>query len=111
MPANYAGGTVTARFVWTANSTSTNSVLWGCDARAFGNDVTIDQAFGTPQEITDANTATAYQVHISDPTPAITIAGTPAAGQMVQFRVYRNSASGSDTLAATANLLQVIISY
>src|SRR5919198_474950 len=28
MPSDYNGGTVTAKFYWTANSTSPNSVLW-----------------------------------------------------------------------------------
>ena len=111
LPGNYtAAATCTATFVWTANSTSTNSVVWGMAARAYGDDVTIDQAYGTPQTATDANTATAYQQHISPATAAITIAGSPAAGQLVQFRCYRLG-SGSDTLAAVANLLQVVIAY
>ena len=110
MPPNYGGGTITATFVWTANSTSTNSVVWGCQGRIYGNDETIDQAYGTEQTVTDANTATVYQIHISDATSAITLAGTPAANEPVQFRVYRLG-SGADTLAVTANLIQVIITY
>jgi hypothetical protein len=111
LPSNYTtAATITATFVWTANSASTNSVVWGLAARAYGNDITIDQAYGTAAEVTDANTATAYQVHISNATPAITIAGSPVAGQLCQFRAYRLG-SGADNLAATANLLQVIITY
>lgn len=110
MPANWDAGTVTAKFLWTANSTSTNSVVWGLAGRAYGNDVTLDQAFGTAQEVTDANTATADQIHISNATSAITLAGTPAAGQWAQFRAYRLG-SGSDSLAATANLLAVHLTY
>jgi len=111
MPSNYNGGTVTAIFLWTANSVSTNSVVWGLQGRAYGDDITIDQAMGTAQEVTDANTATANQIHISAASAAITLAGAPAAGQMVQFRAYRDSANGSDTLAATALLVAIKVTY
>jgi len=110
LPANYAGGTITAKFLWSAPGTGTETVLWGIAARAFGDDVALDAAFGTPQEIEDAHTATAGNVLISDATPACTIAGTtPTAGQMVQFRVYRDPTG--DTLAQTASLYAVEVSY
>lgn len=111
MPKSWNAGTVTASFVWTANSTSTNSVVWGMQAVALGNDETIDTAFGTGVEVTDANTATAYQVHLSDDTAAITIASTPASRNLVVFQVYRNATSGSDTLAVDAMLLGVNLYY
>jgi hypothetical protein len=111
MPPAYGGGTVTAIFIWTANSTSTNSVVWSCQGRAYGNGITIDQAYGTLQSVTQANTSTALQVQISSATAAITLAGSPAASQFVQFRVGRNAGAGSDNLAATAMLLAVIITY
>jgi hypothetical protein len=111
MPSDWNGGTVTAEFFWTANSTSTNGVLWGCAGRSYGNFETIDQAFGTEQTVQDALNGTANQVAISAATSAITLAGTPAAGELVQFRVSRDPASGSDTLAATARLLGVMITF
>ena len=49
--------------------------------------------------MTDAGSGMANQVLISAATGAITLAGTPAAGELVQFRVYRDSANGSDNLA------------
>jgi hypothetical protein len=39
------------------------------------------------------------------------LAGTPAASELVQFRVSRDPTSGSDTLAQTARLLGVMITY
>ena len=110
MPSTYTGGTITAKFVWTSSSTSTNSVVWGIAARAYSDGITLDQAFGTAVEVTDANTATANQVHISNATAAVTIAGSPAANQMVQFRIYRLG-SGADNLAAVSNLMMTIISF
>jgi hypothetical protein len=111
MPKSWNAGTVTASFVWTANSTSTNAVVWGLQAVALGNDETIDTAFGTGVEVTDANTATAYQAHLSDDTAAITIGSTPASRNLVVFQVYRNATSGSDTLAADAMLLGLNLYY
>ena len=111
MPPNWNASTVTATFVWTSTSTSTNSVVWGCSGRAYGNDITLDQATGTAQEVTDANTSTASQIHISSPTGAITLAGTPAASQFVHFNCYRDSSKAGDTLTATAQLIGVIITY
>jgi hypothetical protein len=111
MPSDWNGGTVTAEFYWTANSTSTNNLLWGCAGRSYGNFETLDQAFGTEQTVQDALNGTANQVAISAATGAITLAGTPAAGELVQFRVSRDPASGSDTLAATARLLGVMITF
>jgi hypothetical protein len=110
LPSNYtAAATITATFVWIAASASTNSVIWGCSARAYADNAALDQAFAAGVEVTDANQGNNI-VNISSPTAAVTISGSPAAGQMVQFQVYRLG-SGADNLAATANLLQVIITY
>jgi hypothetical protein len=111
MPSDWDGGTVTAAFYWTAAGTSTNAVVWGLQGRSYGDSETIDQAYGTAGEVSDAHTSTALQVQITSATSAITLAGTPAAGELVNFRVYRDSANGSDTLAATALLLGVMVNY
>ena len=110
MPSDYNGGTITAVFYWAAGSASTNSVRWGLQARAFADSDALDQAFGTAQEVTDANQAN-DDVNISAATPAITIGGTPAASNFVQFRAYRNPADAADNLAATAELLSIKITY
>jgi len=112
MPPDWDGGTVTATFYWLIDSTSTNAALWGCQGRSFGDAETLDQAFGTAQTVTDAGSGTANQVLKSAATSAITLGGTPAASEMVQFRVYRDGSQGGDTLTGiTARLLGVIITY
>lgn len=111
MPSDWNGSTVTAKFYWTATGTSTNPVEWACEATSYGDSETIDAAWGTAQVISDAHTATALQVQITDATPAITIGGTPAAGELVMFRIKRDPASGNDTLAVDAMLLGVMINY
>lgn len=111
MPSDWDGGTVTATFYWTATGTSTNSVVWGCQGRSYGDSETLDQAWGTAQEVTDAHTATALQAQISGTSAAITLSGTPAASELVQFRIYRDPNNGSDTLAVDAMLIGVRITY
>lgn len=111
MPGNYDGGTITAAFVWTVNSTSTNGVRWGLQAVCCGDNEVIDASWGTGVEVTDAGLGTAYKVHVSAETTAITIAGTPAADKMIFFRAYRDSANAGDTLAATVNLIGIRVKY
>jgi Tfp pilus assembly protein PilX len=110
MPSDYNGGTVTAKFIWDCGNASTNSVVWQIRARCWTDSDALDQAFGTAQIVTDANNAN-LDLNISASTPAITIAGTPAAGKVVVWDIYRDPAHASDNLAATAQLLGVIITY
>jgi hypothetical protein len=109
MPSDYNAGTVTAVFYWTAASGS-GDVVWGLQAMSGGNDDALDIAYGTAQEVTDTLIA-AGDVHVTAATSAITIAGTPAAGDFVNFRVYRKAADGADTLAADARLLGVRVTF
>jgi hypothetical protein len=110
LPSNYTtAATITAKFIWLCANASTNSVVWGCSARAYADNTALDQAFAAGVEVTDANNGD-NSVNISNATGAITISGSPAAEQLVQFQVYRLG-SGADNLAATANLVSVIITY
>lgn len=109
LPSDYNGGSVTAQFYWLANSASTNSVVWGIAGRSYGDNTAIDAAYGTAIEVTDANNGT-NTVNISATTSPMTFAGSPAASQYCQLRVYRLG-SGADNLAATGRLLAVRITY
>jgi hypothetical protein len=109
VPNNWNNGTVTARFYWTASSSS-GDVVWGIQARAFANDDALDTAAGTAQTVTDTLTAT-NDMCVTSATSAMTIGGTPAANTPVQFTVYRDANAGGDTLAADARLLGVEILY
>jgi hypothetical protein len=111
MPKSWNLGTVTGSFVWTANSTSTNSVYWELRAVALSDTNVIDTAFGTAVNVTDANQSTAYSVNITSETGAMTIGNSPAAQDWVVFQVNRDPTNGADTLAATAQLLGVTIRY
>lgn len=113
MSENWDLGTVKVKFDWTSatNSTAGDTVEWGVKAGALSNNDTIDAALGTAQVITDtllANNGTKLQV--TSATPAITIGGTPALGDMIVFEVYRNT-DGTDDMAEDAWLTGITIQY
>lgn len=110
MPDDYDGGTVTAEFHWTSGDHDGNDVVWGIQGIALDNDDAIDQAWGGAQTVTDTEIA-ANDYHITSQTAAITLAGTPAAGQGVQFRVYRDADAGGDNHGYDALLIGVKIRY
>jgi hypothetical protein len=111
MPDDWDAGTVTAIFYWVADSASTNSVVWGMQGIAYGDSDPIDAAaWGLGVEVTDANNAQ-NDMNISGETGNITVAGTPAAGEAVQFRVYRNANAANDDLAADARLVAVRVTF
>lgn len=111
MPKSWNESTVTFVPVWSHPATATNfGVVWGLDAVAISDDDTLDAAFGTAQTSTDVGGTTndAYQGPESS---AITIAGAPAAGDLVQFRIHRDPANASDTMAVDARLHGILLLY
>ncbi|MCE9518157.1 MAG: hypothetical protein K8R87_01100, partial [Verrucomicrobia bacterium] len=108
MPSNYNGGTVTATFYWTLDSLGGGgTVIYTLAGEAFADNGTIDTDFGTAVGATDT-AQTASAVHISPATAAVTIAGTPTASKLVQFKVARDV---SDTFTTDARLIGVLITY
>jgi hypothetical protein len=109
LPADYNGGVVTAKFHWTANSTSANTAIWGIQGYAMADGDTLNVTAAGAQEVTDTNGTSVYTLRISPATASMTIQGGPAANEWCCWRVYRKGAS--DTLAATAYLLGVQVTY
>jgi len=112
MPQDYTGGVIYAQFYWLHPATTTNfKVSWGIAAVSFSNDDTLDAAQGTAIYSNDEG-GTTSDLYISPQTAAITIAGTPVAGDLVQFRMLRKADDGTnDTLAVDAYLLGALIWY
>lgn len=107
MPDSWDGGTITFIPYWTAASGS-GTVVFNLAGRAFANDDAIDQAYGTLQSSTDT-LITAGDVHIGPSSSAITLAGSPAGGQLVQLKITRDVSE--DTLGVDARLIAVKIEY
>lgn len=104
MPKSWNLGTVTFQPVWSHASTTTNfGVVWELAGVARSDDDAGDVAFGTAQSSTDTG-GTTNDIYIGPESSAITIAGTPAAGDTVQFQIARAPANASDTMAVDARL-------
>ena len=103
-PKRWNRGPITARFRWSHASTTTPfGCVWGIQAVAVSDNEAINQAYGTATEVTDTG-GTANRLYVSSETSAMTVAGTPADGDTVFFRVYRKAADAADTLAVVARL-------
>lgn len=107
LPRNWNNSTVTAKIYWTADS-GTGTVVWGVSGGAYSNDDALTVALGTAQTVSDTLIAQ-NDLHITDVTSAITLAGTPADADFLAFQVSRNPADGSDTLNADAKLIGIVI--
>ena len=81
---------------------------WECQGLALSDDDALDTAFGTLQEVTDTLLATG-DVHVTAETSAITIAGSPVAGDWVQFKIARDP--NNDTNTSDARLMGVRIRF
>jgi len=108
-PKGWNESTVTFIPFWTAASGS-GGVVWGLQGVALSNDDAIDTAFGTAQTSTDT-LLTALDVHVGPESAAITIAGTPAEGDICYFQINRTVSDGSDTLGVDAKLIGIQLLY
>ena len=111
MPESWNEGTVTFAPIWSHPATTTDfGVVWALQAVAISNDDAGDVAFGTEQTSTDTG-GTTDDIYIGPASSAITIAGSPAAGDFVLFQVKRNPSGGSDTMAVDARLHGIRLYY
>lgn len=108
-PDNWDLSTVTITFHWTFASSS-GDVIWGAAGLCRSNDDALDTALGTAQTVTDT-ALTAGDEHTTSATSAITIGGTPAKGDKLYLRVYRDADAGGDTLGADAYLMGITVKY
>lgn len=112
MPESWDESTITAKFTWKHAATTTNfGVSWGIQGVALSDDDASDAAFGTAIYANDTG-GTTGDIYRSPETAAVTIAGTPAAGDYVVFQVLRKADDGTnDTMAIDAGLLGVSVFY
>jgi hypothetical protein len=104
MPQQWNEGTLTFQVVWSHAATATNfGVVFELAAVAVSDTDAGDAAFGTAQTVTDTGGA-ANALYISPESAAITVAGTPQAGDYVFYRLRRVPANASDTMAVDARV-------
>jgi len=109
MPSDWDGGTVTGVFYWTVTGgAAAESIRFALQGRSYANDEAIDQAWGVAQTVDDAWIAN-NDLHISAATAAITLGGTPAASEMMQFRAYCDSANSD--LSSDGLLIAIRVTF
>jgi len=110
MPDSWNLGTIKAKFYWApgdAACTAGDTVEWELTGVGLANDDAIDTATGGSQVITDTVlTGKNGDLHITSATPAMTISGSPAIGELINFKVSRN-VGGTDDMTEDAWLFGV----
>ena len=108
-PANWDAGTIRFKLYWTTTGGSAAQTIdFDLAGVAFANDNPMDTAVGTAQNVTDTWIAD-DDLHVTSYSSAITIAGTPVAGELVVFQLSRDVAS--DDLGVDAEVLGVLLEY
>ena len=107
MPKSWNEGTLTYQVYWSPSTTNTGNAIFGLQAVACADGDTIDVAYGTAIEVTDAGIGTVEDQQVSAESSAMTVAGSPAAGEQTYFQLYRDAADGSDTFTGEARVLGI----
>jgi len=110
MPKSWNEGTITFTAYWMAQTGNSGGVSWGLQGVAISDNDAIDTAYGTAVVVDDTY-ITQDDLHITPTSSAITIAGTPAAGDLCFFQLFRDHDDSNDTLNADARLLGIKIHY
>jgi hypothetical protein len=105
-PKSWNAGTVTYQVYWTPGSTNTGNCIFGLQGVSCGDSDTIDVAFGTAVEVTDAGIGTVEDQQITSESGAVTISNA-GDGEQTYFQLYRDAADGSDTFSADARVLGI----
>lgn len=109
MPKSWDEGTITFKAIWSHPATATNfGVVWDLQAVAISDNEAFAVSYGTAQTSTDTGGTTDRQ-YISPESSAITVAGSPAAEDVVHFRISRVTGNGSDTMAVDARLHGIVL--
>jgi len=107
MPKSWNEGTLTYQVYWSPSTTNTGNAIFGLQGVACADGDTIDVAYGTAIEVTDAGIGTVEDQQISSESSAMTVAGSPAAGEQSYFQLYRDAADGSDTFTGECRVLGI----
>lgn len=107
LPKQWDEGPITFRVRWTGAS-GTGGVAWSLRARAVSDGDALDGSWGTAITVTDTFIS-ANTEHVTAESAALTIGGSPAAGDRIFLELQREPTNGSDTLGVDARALEVEI--
>ena len=111
MPSYWNEGTITFQVYWTTAATDTDGVAWALSGVVCSDNDTIDAAFGTAVVVTDDALGAAEDLCITAESGAVTIAGTPAAGDLAYFNISRDVSDANDDMTEDARLIGIKIFY
>jgi hypothetical protein len=109
LPADFStGGNIDIVIKWLSSTTS-GDVVWQAQTSFVADGETDDPSWNTVSTVTDATKATANQTNDA----AITNIDKTgcAAGKFMHLKIYRDPAHASDTMAGTARLIGVEVTY
>ena len=105
-PKSWNEGTITFQAFFTATSTDTGTSAWGLAGLSLSDSGDLNTAFGTTVVATaKAHSGTSNDLDISAESGNVTIAGSPAAGDLCIFQVLRDVSA--DDLDADSRLLGI----
>ena len=107
MPKSWNEGTVTYQVYWSPSTTNTGNAIFGLQGVACADNDTIDVAYGTAINVTDAGIGTVEDQQVSSESSAMTVAGSPAAGELTYFQFFRDAADGGDTFTGECRVLGI----
>jgi hypothetical protein len=111
MPKMWNEGTVLFTFYWTHVGSAGNDVIWTIAGTSVSNDEAIGGViFGTAVNYQDT-ALDAKDLHIVSSDSALTIAGSPAVGDVCFFQISRDANNGNDDFASDALLIGVKMKY
>ena len=109
-PKSWNEGTVTFQPFWTVTGTDTGTVAWQLGGIAVSSDDTINTAFGTLVATTAlAHSGTSNDLMVSVESGAVTIAGSPAAGDCCFFQINRDVSA--DNQSGDARLVGIKLHF
>ena len=110
LPSDYDGGTITFKVLWSHPAATAFVVYYELTALCLTDGDAQDAAWGAAVSVNDTG-GTTNDLYITAASAAVTIGGTPAAGNYCFFRLMRDADNGSDTLDADARVQAVQITY
>jgi len=111
MPKMWNEGAVLFTFYWTHVGSAGNDVIWTIAGTSVSNDEAIGGViFGTAVNYQDT-ALDAKDLHIVSSDTTLTIAGSPAVGDVCFFQISRDANNGNDDFASDALLIGVKMKY
>ena len=107
-PKSWDEGTITFQVYWAGIAATTNCV-WTLQGVAISDNETIDVVYGTAVAVDDAAQGAVEELLVSAESGAVTIAGSPAVGDICYFRIGRDVSE--DNMAGDSRLLGIKIFF